>query len=198
MIECARRLGGNCVGLTLSRSQAATVAAAAGRAGLGDRVRAIVRSHDDPPEGPFELIVAIESLAHSPDPEASVTAFSRVLVRGGVMVIVDDMPEAAAAGSADLQTFKAGWECPVLWARAQYLAALERLGFRVLVDRDLSPECRPRSLSRIGRLQTLNRVVRRLAPSASLRAVMDVHHGGLALERLSRAGLVKYRMIIAH
>lgn len=198
MIECARRLGGNCLGLTLSRPQAATVAAAAGRAALGDRVRAIVRSYDDPPPGPFDLVVAIESLAHSADPEASVTALSRVLAPGGVMVVVDDMPEAAAAGSADLQAFKAGWECPVLCARAQYLAAFERLGFGVLVDRDLSPECRPRSLSRIGRLETLNRAVHRLAPSASLRAVMDAHHGGLALERLSRSGLVRYRMIIAH
>jgi hypothetical protein len=85
----------------------------------------------------------------------------------------------------------------VLWERTQYLAALARLGFRVLVDRDLSPDCRPRSFSRIGRLETLNRAVHRLVPSASLRAVMDAHHGGLALERLSRSGLVRYRMIIA-
>ena len=42
----------------------------------------------------------------------------------------------------------------------------------------------------------LNRFVHRLAP-AGLKQVMDSHMGGLALERLTRAGLVRYRLLIA-
>jgi SAM-dependent methyltransferase len=198
MIECARRLSGRCVGLTLSASQAAAVAASAARTGLGDRVQAIVRTYDDPPPGPFDLIVAIESLAHSADPRVSLTALARVLAPGGTIAIVDDMPEpTTAASAADLRVFKDGWRCPVLWDRARYAMAIDELGLHVLAERDLTAECRPRTFRHIGRLERINRLVHRLAPFPSLRAIMDAHHGGLALERLSRAGLVRYWMIVA-
>jgi SAM-dependent methyltransferase len=198
MIECARRLSGRCVGLTLSASQAAAVAASAARTGLGDRVQAIVRSYDDPPPGPFDLVVAIESLAHSPNPRVSLTALARVLAPRGTIAIVDDMPEpATAGGGADLRVFKDGWRCPVLWDRAQYATALHELRLHMLAERDLTADCRPRTFHQIDRLETINRLVHRVAPLSSLRAIMDAHHGGLALERLSRAGLVRYRMIIA-
>jgi len=198
MIECARRLSAHCVGLTLSASHAAGVATAAVRTGLGSRVQAVVRTYDNPPPGPFDLIVAIESLAHSPDPRVSLTALARVLAPGGTIAIVDDMPETAIAGSSGaLRVFKAGWQCPVLWDRAQYATALDELGLHVIAEHDLTEDCRPRTFRRLDRLAAINRLVHRMSPFSSLRAIMDAHHGGLALERLSRAGLVRYRMIIA-
>jgi hypothetical protein len=45
-------------------------------------------------------------------------------------------------------------------------------------------------------LNALNRVAR-LIPSAALRQVLDSHQGGLALERLTRNGLVRYRLLVA-
>ena len=40
-------------------------------------------------------------------------------------------------------------------------------------------------------------MLHRFAPSAGLRAVLDSYHGGLALERLYRQGLMSYRLIVA-
>jgi hypothetical protein len=37
----------------------------------------------------------------------------------------------------------------------------------------------------------------RFAPSAGLRELLDSYRGGLALERLYRAALVRYRLIVA-
>lgn len=201
MLELAERLHARCVGLTLSPGQAATASRAARDAGCEGAVRVLVQSYDTPPDGPFDLIVAIESLAHSPSPEVSVRALARVLAPGGLLIVVDDMPErsanSTADSSADLARFKAGWRCPVLWSRASYLAAFVDLGLALTVDRDLTEDVRPRSLWRIQALESVNRVMHRALPSAALREILTSHLGGLALERLTRQGMMHYRLLIA-
>lgn len=196
MLTLAESLGATCVGLTLSPSQAATANAEAARRQLGARVRADVRSFDDPPPGPFDLIVAIESLAHSLDPARSVAALSETLAPGGRLIVVDDMPEPAAALLPDLEAFRRGWQCPVLWPAASYLEAFARAGLRVEVQLDLTPQCRPRSHGRIALLMAGNRLVRHW-PAEAFRQLMDSHYGGLALERLILEGRVHYRLLVA-
>ena len=197
MLDLARALDATCVGLTLSPSQAATANAAAEAGGLGERVQALVRSYDDPPAGPFDLVVAIESLAHSADPARSLSALVAVLAPGGQIAIVDDMPLPGVAADPDLARFKAGWQCPVLWTAVAYREALAAHGLTMVRDDDLSRDCRPRSLRRIAQLTRLNRAVRAIAPSGGLRAVMDSHLGGLALERLVQRGCMQYRFLVA-
>ena len=197
MIALARERDATCVGLTLSGSQAASANATAARLGLSSKVHALVQSYDHPPAGPFDLIVAIESLAHSPHPATSATALAGVLAPGGHLVIVDDMPEILAAASPDLDTFKRGWQCPVLLTAAEYLGSLTRVGLDLMTQLDLTDDCRPRAMARIAQLTTLNRLIHRLVPSAALRQVLDSHLGGLALERLTRAGLMRYRLLVA-
>ncbi len=197
LLALASRLQATCLGVTLSENQATTAMQAARDAGFGSRVRVLVQSYDTPPPGPYDLVVAIESLAHSPSPRRSVAALVQVLGPRGVFVVVDDMPEALARASADLQTFMSGWQCPALWGQDDYLRAFAESGLDVIVDRDLTGETRPRRLSAIRALEVLNRAVSWTIPSLALREVLQSHFGGLALERLTRLGLMRYRMIVA-
>ncbi|MEQ1579715.1 MAG: methyltransferase domain-containing protein [Steroidobacteraceae bacterium] len=197
LLHLASRLGGTLTGLTLSEQQARIGRAAAARAGLQDRIDIHVRSYDAPPEQHFDLIVAIESLAHSPDPATSVQALASRLAPGGIMAIVDDKPEAAAQGTRDLELFKSGWRLPVLWGSDHYHRALREQGLTPIANHDLTPHVRPRSLAQIRRLELLNRFAHRVVPSEGFRAMLDSYHGGLALERLYRRALMRYRLLIA-
>lgn len=196
MLMLAERLGADVTGVTLSESQARTARHAIHDAGLDARVRVHVQSYDTPPPGPFDVVIALESLAHSPSPGASVTALVSTLAPAGTLVIVDDMPQAEAGDDPDLARFKHGWRSPVVWRADQYVAHLTALGLTVVEQRDLSGDVRPRPVWRIGVLEALNRLAA-LWPSAALREVMDSHMGGLALERLSRRGLMRYRLLVA-
>jgi SAM-dependent methyltransferase len=199
MVDLAGRAGGTYLGLTLSPQQRATGTQAIARAGLSDRVRILVQSYDQPPPGPYDLILAIESLAHSPDPMTSVTALARELTPGGTLAIIDDMPEPdLPVDTADLHTFKTGWQAPVLWSASDFQIAFERLGLALALDRDLSPLYQPRTLVRIRQLERLNHVLRRVVPLLPWRSLMDSYLGGLALERLYRQGTVRYRLLLAH
>ena len=78
-------LGGRYRGITLSPDQAARATAEAARRGLSAMCHFAVRSyHDDLadllPDG-ADLIVAIESLAHAPDPPATSPAFAAAGMR---------------------------------------------------------------------------------------------------------------------
>jgi len=197
MLDLAGRCSAQFTGLTLSERQAAVGRAAAARSGLSNRIAIEIGSYDSPPEGPFDLAIAIESLAHSPHPETSVAAIASRLAPTGRLAIADDMPEARARGTGDLALFQSGWRVPVLASAAEIKSALARRGLAIVADRDLTDELRPRALAQIARLETLNRMLHRLAPSVGLRELLDSYRGGLALERLYRAGLMRYRLIVA-
>jgi SAM-dependent methyltransferase len=196
MLDLAARGTATFVGLTLSEQQAAIGRRAVAAAGLGDRVAIHVASYDSPFEGSFDIAIAIESLAHSADPIVTLARLADRLAPGGLLVIVDDMPAAEARETRDLALFQSGWRLPVLLAAEELVTALQRCGFEVAIDHDLTAEVRPRTLKRIAQLERLNRALWRVAPGA-LRAVLDSYHGGLALERLYRKGLVSYRLVSA-
>lgn len=197
MLDLARRGAATFTGLTLSARQAAVARRAVAKAGLGHRIAVRIASYDSPPDGPFDAVIAIESLAHSPQPAATLSALAGRLARGGWLAIVDDMPQPAARGTRDLALFQAGWRLPVLPPAAELTAALGHCNLALVEQRDLTDEVRPRTLRRIAQLEALNRVLHGIAPSAGLRAVLDSYRGGLALERLYRHGLMSYRLIVA-
>jgi hypothetical protein len=124
-------------------------------------------------------------------------AIAARLTPGAWLAIVDDVPAAAALGTRDLAVFQQGWQLPALWGAAELETMLRDCNFAVVADRDLTPEVRPRRLSQIGALERVNRLLHRTAPTPGLRRLLDSLHGGLALERLYRHGLMSYRLVIA-
>jgi SAM-dependent methyltransferase len=197
MLDLAARSAARFTGLTMSERQARVGRSAAVEAGLASRVDIEVRDYDAPPEGPFDLALMIESLAHSPDPESTLGAIAARLRPGGRLAIVDDMPQPQARGSRDLALFQSGWRAPAPLGAGELQSALARRDFAIVAERDLTDELRPRTLANLARLEKLNRMLHRVAPSAGLRALLDSYHGGLALERLYRARLMQYRLIVA-
>lgn len=184
-------------GLTLSARQAAIGRRAAARAGLEARVDIRVQSYDDAPDGPFDGIVAIESLAHSPDPAHTLRVLAARLAPDGWLAVVDDMPPPTARGSRDLALFQAGWRTPALLGHAELVAALQSAGLTIAADVDLTHDVRPRRASRIAALERLNRLLRRMVPTSAAHGLLASYAGGLALERLYLDRLMEYRLVVA-
>jgi cyclopropane fatty-acyl-phospholipid synthase-like methyltransferase len=192
----ACRFGSVCEGLTLSSAQAARATRTAEALGLAGRCQFRVASYDDPlPAGAYDLIVAIESLAHSPDPARSLANLAPSLAPGGRIVIVDDVREPGADVD-DATRFMAGWQAPGFMDRSQWLAAFAAAGLRVAVEEDLTPRVPVRPAAAREALVALNRIASFL-PHAGWRGVLSSHRGGLALERLYAAGGASYRLFVA-
>lgn len=192
----ARRFGSVCEGLTLSPAQAARATRTAEALGLAGRCSFRVASYDDPlPARSYDLIVAIESLVHSPVPACSVANLARTLAPGGRVIVVDDVRDPGA-DIDDVARFMAGWQAPGFMDRARWLATFEAAGLRVAAEEDLTPRVPVRLAAAREALLALNRFAS-LLPHAGWRGVLASHSGGLALERLYAAGGASYRLFVA-
>ena len=197
-----RRLGGTYDGLTLSATQRARAEREAKRRGVEEACRFHLRSYDDDlqalvPDG-ADLIVAIESLAHSPEPSRSIANLARTLRRGGRLIVVDDVPhERLPWGDDDFEGFREGWRCRSISGHAALLASMSGAGLTIDADDDLTGLVPLRDPDALERLVKSNRRWRTWAGWTGAAELIDSLHGGLMLERLYRRGLMQYRLVAA-
>jgi SAM-dependent methyltransferase len=186
------RFGGTLDGISLSPEQIARATEAAAERGLAARFR--VASYDDPLCERYDLIVAVEALAHASDPAASLANLARALVPGGKLVVVDDV-RACPVDDPDAQDFVAGWRVPGFVDEARWRASFAAAGLRLDRADDLSDRLVHRAPEARARLERWNRRAHRVLPP--LRALLDSHWGGLALERLHARGGARYMLFAA-
>lgn len=194
--------GARLLGLTLSPEQCSRATAEAERRGVAAACRFVVRDYDAAlddllPDG-VDLIVMIESLAHAPDPAATIGRLARHLRPGGRLAVVDDVPrDTLVPTDADYAGFRAGWLCPAVATDATLARALADAGLRVLHDEDLSPRQIARGPAALASLTALSGLAWTLLRPTPAGVLLGALHGGLRLERLYRRGLVRYRLIVA-
>ncbi len=200
------RRGGSYDGLTLSPEQHRRATLEAARRGVADACRFHIRSYQEPiPEragvpgslaGPFDAVIAVESLAHSPDPGATIANLTATLTPGGLLLIVDDMP-VEGRDNVLLTEFKRCWRCPVLADAASYRAAMAAAGIAVVHEADWTLRLRPRPLPWLRVLIAAFGLAGRLSPSPALRDGLEAMRGGFVLEALYRTSGMRYGFIVA-
>ncbi len=196
------RLGGRYTGITLSDTQAARATAEAARRGVTDACRFVVRDYDADlsdllPDG-ADLVVAIESLAHAPDPAATIGRLAARLRPGGRLLLVDDVPiDALAHDDPDFAGFRAGWLCPAIARESALTTAFHAAGLTVCHDDDLTPRLAARGAATLTALTAASRAATFLLRPTPAGVLMGALDGGLRLERLYCRRLVRYRLIVA-
>ncbi len=190
------RVGGTYDGLTLSPEQVRRANSAAVRNGVAAYCRFHLRSYHAPITSTYDAAIAIESLAHSFNPTAAIANIAIALEPGGLLLIVDDMPDGNRAGGR-LAAFKTRWRCPVLADAAAHQAAVSAAGLTLVHEEDLTDRLRPRPLLWLKILLAAFGLARGLAPTRGLRDVLDAMIGGFLLEALYRTGEMRYRLIVA-
>lgn len=196
------RLGGRYTGITLSDTQCARATTEAARRGLAAVCRFAVRDYDADlsdllPTG-VDLVVAIESLAHAPDPAATIARLATRLRPGGRLLIVDDVPrDTLAADDPDFAGFRAGWLCPAVAGDATLAAAFAAAGLTVCHEEDLTPRLTARRPATLGALLLAARAASVVLAPTPARLLMGALRGGLHLERLYQRGVVRYRLVVA-
>ena len=196
-MDLCKLMGGRWHGITISPEQVRIATRNAKAMGIAEAVTFSRGTFDDPPPGRFNLIYGIESLIHSVDPAKTIGNLSRALVPGGLLLIIDDMPiaDVPAGYTVDLAGFKRMWRAPVMPTALGWSEHLEAAGCAVEPWRDLTDLMRPRSEAEI--VDGLKEIEesRRWRDRIGLRLVGDAQEGGLRLERLTGARVVRHMLI---
>ncbi len=191
----AERLPIQGVGVTLSPVQARLAAERIRAAGLQARIRCLEGDYADPgldlPAA--DLVYAIESFVHGPDPAGFFAQCARVVRPGGLLLICDDVLRPTGDGSArrTIDRFRRGWRINTLADRDRLRSLAAAAGFAHRSTRDLTPYLelgRPRDRA-IGLLTAL---VGRLPVDARLGHLT----GGSALQTCLRRGWIGYDLAL--
>jgi cyclopropane fatty-acyl-phospholipid synthase-like methyltransferase len=196
ILRWAARIGGTYDGLTLSRVQLRVAHREARRRGLAERCRFHLRSFDEPLDGQYDGIVAIETLVHSPHFARSFAHLSRALAPGGALLLVEDIP-VAGVPPHDAELLARHWSCPALPSDADYRAAFAREGLTLEHEEDLTEHVRMRDAAAVDRAERRYERLWKLLPFAAARAVLAAYLGGMAIERLYATGRLRYRLFVA-
>ena len=180
------------VGATISPQQSRLAQQQAGRLGLQDRCAFFEADYLALPlSGGIDAAFSIEAFAHALDPQRYFREASRILRKGGRLLICDDFRDELNAGDNFwLSSFQRGWHA----AGVSSLSRVEELaqGCELqLVDQcDLTPYLR---------LSRLPAWLSRRLVSAGLQlkdAYWQSVAGGVALQQALKMGIVSYRFVV--
>jgi cyclopropane fatty-acyl-phospholipid synthase-like methyltransferase len=147
-LRLARSAGVEVTGITVSRRQLDLARAAAGAAGLADRVGFRYADAMDLPfeDGEFDRAWALESLHHIPDRARVLRGVARVLRPGGCLAIADIVlrgPVADAAARCAVDDFCAAAQIPSLERIDTYPALVAGCGLELTGIHDVTEHTRP-------------------------------------------------------
>jgi SAM-dependent methyltransferase len=193
------RLGGSYDGLTLSRVQLRVAQREARRRGVSGCCRFQRRSYDSPIEGPYDAVLAIESLIHSRDLRQTIPNLANCLRPGGQIMVLDDMARApiGADCSREAQSLRYHWGCSRYPTRKDYVSAISLAGLKIVYEDDLTAQVQPRPAHRLDELEAVYNRLYGVIPFMPARTILSAYIGGLALERLYLANKVTYSLIVA-
>lgn len=192
----AKQLPVRGTGVTLSPVQADHATARIDAAGLSDRVRCIEGDFCHPPTTipTADVVFAIESFVHGPDPARFFSACGNLLRPGGVLAICDDFarPTSDPAAPACIERYRRGWHINSLLSREQLRKVAGAAGFVHEQTADLSPHLeldRPRDRLIAGLVWLVHRI-----PPLARR--YDDLVGGNALQTCLKRGWVGYDLAV--
>ena len=185
-------------GITISPKQHGMAERLAAGKGLGDRCRFVLGDFEREDTGvAADVVVAVESFAHSTSRRAFFRSAARQLTGGGMLLIADDFltaePESfGVRARRHIEDFRAGWHLPGLGTADACIRAGGRQGLRLEDDTELT------GLIRLGRPR--DRAIALLCPFIRMLGLGDVPVfgnmiGGHALQNGIREGILTYRLL---
>ena len=186
-IHLAERGVARATGISISRRELDRASRSASWSARADVIEFLERSFDRLPHGPFDVIVAVESLKHGDDLGRAMRALHGALAPGGRLVVVEDVFEGDP-WCASARRVVSDWLLTALYREADYSAALSPAECRVV---DLTAGVRPGGrLALAAKLAALNVALPWQSPSAA--AALRAFRGGIHLEKLYASGMMRY------
>jgi cyclopropane fatty-acyl-phospholipid synthase-like methyltransferase len=187
-------------GITVSRRQVAIAERLAGKLGYADRCSFVLGDFQTARlDVRADVIVAVESFAHSATADAFLANAAKHLREGGCLILADDFL-ASPKDSLDarqrlrVEEFQAGWRVPAVCTTESLVAPAAARGLTAERNVDLTSHTRPGSRVR-------DRLVAALSPLAARVGLAGFPFygnmiGGHALQVGLREGFLRYQLLV--
>lgn len=185
------------LGVTLSPVQAQLANQFAKQIGLGNQ---ILFAEGDFTHVPLkgetlDAIYSVEAVVHAQEPERYFQEASRLLRRGGKLIIVDDYQASRSFSPAEtnwLNAFKNGWHVPGVITVEQARLFAEEHQLRLIKSDHLTPYLHLRNLPNF-LARALHFIGKRLPIK---HAILPSMLGSMALQQCLHMGIIEYRFLV--
>jgi cyclopropane fatty-acyl-phospholipid synthase-like methyltransferase len=184
------------VGVTISAVQANLARKSARQLGLQDEIHFAQGDFTAVPlESGWDAAYSIEAIFHAPDLQDYFQEASRLLHRGGKLILLDDFQAERPLSQAEENWLKAyvdGWHLPGMGTVKQLDHLAEIHNLRLVKNDDLTPHLRLRNLPDV-----LARTIRFLGNHVPIRhAILPSMLGRMALQQCLYMDIVTYRFLV--
>ena len=143
----------------------------------------------------LDAVYSVEAVVHAPEPENYFQEASRLLRRGGKLIIVDDHRAAHTLSQAEtdwLQAFIAGWHVPSVMTVAQSQTLAKKYRLQLIKNEDLTPHLQLRNLPDL-----YARALYFLGKLLPIKhAILPSMLGSMALQQCLFMKIVEYRFLV--
>ncbi|MBM4427388.1 MAG: class I SAM-dependent methyltransferase [Chloroflexi bacterium] len=185
------------VGLTLSPVQARLAQESAKQLGLQSHIRFAEGNFTAVPlsSASLDAVYSVEAVCHAVDPEKYFKEASRLLRKGGKLIIVDDYQAARTFNQSEQKWFDAyikGWYVPGVRTVEQTIVYANKHGFQLKTNNELTPYLRLRNLP-----DFLASTLLFLGEKLPIKhAIVPSMLGSMALQQCLYMKVVEYRMLV--
>lgn len=181
------------LGISLSSEEVMFAQQASEKLGAEGFLEFRMLSYDDPLPGKFNLVLAIESLRHSEDPQDTIRNLQNSLAENGTILIAEDFVLHESGIARSHRNF---WSSPGFLTLEHYLRTLEDLGFTNIEYTDLTNQILRRPGYYLRAMYAAYGLLKFLLPHKYRN--FTTQQGALALEYLYAHGDAGYFVIIAN
>lgn len=194
LLRWARAGSRRCVGIGSSAFQIECARSAAAALGLSSACSFVCADFATAPDGPFDVVLAIEALGHATLLAPLLRRVHDVMRPGGRFFWLDDVrSDSTSLHDAEVQALARFWRSPPLRTAGEVRAEIVRAGLVVDEEAELTARV-PIASSASRRLRSAwLTLARPLLPTRRQRLVAAAFLGGIRLERLYARGAAQYR-----
>lgn len=185
------------LGLTLSPVQARLAQESAKRLGLQRQINFAEGDFTSVPlpGGSLDAVYSVEAVCHTVEPEKYFNEASRLLRKGGKLILVDDYQSARSLNRSELKwfrTFMEGWHVPGVRTAAETISIAHKRQLNLERNVELTSHLRLRNLPDF--LADLLLYLGKKAPVKH--AIVPSMLGSMALQQCLHKKVVEYRMLV--
>ena len=193
LLRLAMERGINGLGISISSLEISSANKQAQLEDLANQVSFEVRSFDEPIQGLFHKIIAIESLKHSNDLNKTLTNLATCTDKTGFLIIADDFVVRPTKKSHKHQQL---WDAPSFTTIEAFKTLLEKCGYKLVELTNISSLVSTKSKITLKILMPIISFVSQIVGSNSRRNLQTML-GGLMLEYLYATKSAAYYILIA-
>lgn len=185
------------LGLTLSPVQARLAQESASQLGLQDHIRFAEGDFTSVPlpSASLDAVYSVEAVCHAVEPEKYFKEASRLLRKGGKLILVDDYQATHPFNNHEQKWFDAfveGWHVPSVRTVAQTMSFAHQYHLNLERNDELTPYLRLRNLP-----DFLASTILVLGEKLSINhAILPSMLGSMALQQCLHMKVVEYRMLV--